>query len=100
MEKFLGIFFAEGELWHEQRRFALRHLRDFGFGRRFGELEVEINEELLQFVDYLRNGPKYDFEKVCFGKGSKNLGLLPVERLGRLFPLNKTGVVYRDLESH
>lgn len=62
--RFSGIFFTDGELWHEQRRFALRQLRDYGFGRRFDELEVEANEELLQFVDFLRNGPKFDFEKV------------------------------------
>lgn len=61
---FPGIFFTDGALWHDQRRFMLRHLRDFGFGRRFDELESEINEELVQFVDFLRNGPKYDFEKV------------------------------------
>lgn len=51
-------------MWQENRRFMLRHLRDFGFGRRFEEFEVELDEELSQFVDYLRNGPKYDFEKV------------------------------------
>lgn len=51
-------------MWHDQRRFMLRHLRDFGFGRRFEDLEIETNEELLHFVDLLKNGPKYDFEKV------------------------------------
>lgn len=60
----LGIFFAEGQFWHEQRRFMLRNLRDFGFGRRFDELEIEINEELLNFISFLKNGPKYDFEEV------------------------------------
>lgn len=69
---FLGIFFTDGALWHDQRRFMLRHLRDFGFGRRFEELELEINEELVQFVDFLRHGPKYDFEKVGFCKPSEN----------------------------
>ena len=43
-----------GELWSEQRRFALRHLRDLGFGRTASEdliieeileLEKEIKEE-------------------------------------------------------
>lgn len=42
----------------------LRYMRDFGFGRRFDELELEINDELVQLVDFLKNGPKYDFEKV------------------------------------
>lgn len=61
---FSGIFFTQEETWHEQRRFLLRHLRDYGFGRRFDELEVEINDEILQFFDLIKNGSKYDFEKV------------------------------------
>lgn len=59
-----GIFFTEGELWHEQRRYALRNLRDFGFGRRHDDLEIESSEEILSLIDLLKNGPKYDFEKV------------------------------------
>lgn len=62
--KFLGFFFTEGHLWHEQRRFALRNLRDFGFGRRQDELESEIHDEILNLIDLIKNGPKYDFEKV------------------------------------
>lgn len=60
----LGIFFTEGPLWFEQRRFALRNLRDFGFGRRQDELEAELQDEILNLIDLLKNGPKYDFEKV------------------------------------
>lgn len=60
----LGIFFASGDLWHQQRRFALRHLRDYGFGRRFDELELELSDEIQDFIDLLRNGPRYDYEKV------------------------------------
>lgn len=59
-----GVFFSEGDLWHEQRRFLLRFLRDYGLGRRFDELELELNEEILEFVNFIKNGPKYDFEKV------------------------------------
>lgn len=61
---FAGLFFTEGELWHEQRRYALRTLRDFGFGRRHDGLEIEHAEEILSLCDLLTNGPKYDFEKV------------------------------------
>lgn len=42
----------------------LRYLRDFGFGRRFDELEYSLNEELTYLVDLIRYGPKYDFEHV------------------------------------
>lgn len=62
--RFQGIFFTEGPVWHEQRRFTLRYLRDFGFGRRFDELEHEINDEITNFIYILKNGPKYEHEKV------------------------------------
>lgn len=63
---FVGIFFSEGQTWFEQRRFALRNLRDFGFGRRQDELEAELQDEIQIMIDLLKNGPKYDFEKVVF----------------------------------
>lgn len=58
-----GIFFRDGEFWRKQRRFTLRYLRDFGFGRRFDELEIHIDEELRAFVELIKGGAKYDFEK-------------------------------------
>lgn len=61
-----GIFFLEGDVWHEQRRFTLRYLRDFGFGRRYEVLEKEIEIQIAQFIDLVRNGPKYPHEKVIF----------------------------------
>lgn len=62
--KIRGVFFTEGDLWHEQRRFMLRYLRDYGFGRRFDELELEQRDEFRMFVDIVKNGPKYDHERV------------------------------------
>lgn len=61
---FLGIFFTENDLWHEQRRFTLRYLRDFGFGRRFDTLEMEIQSQIAQYIDIVKNGPKYEHEMV------------------------------------
>lgn len=61
-----GIFFLSGPPWKEQRRFTLRYLRDFGFGRRFSTFEVEINDELLILIDMLKNGSRYPHERVCF----------------------------------
>ncbi|XP_037048891.1 cytochrome P450 2J6-like [Bradysia coprophila] len=46
-----GVLFSDGtQNWHEQRRFALRTLRDFGFGKRTmdGLLLQEV-EELVQY---------------------------------------------------
>lgn len=59
-----GIFFMEGDVWHEQRRFTLRYLRDFGFGRRYEILEKEIQIQIAQFIDLVKNGPKYPHEEV------------------------------------
>lgn len=65
LTKFLisGIFFTDGPMWKEQRRFVLRHLRDYGFGRRFQDLELVINEELKDMIDIMKNGPKYSHEE-------------------------------------
>lgn len=38
-----GVFFSNGRLWQEQRRFTLRHLRDFGFAKT--SMEGLIHEE-------------------------------------------------------
>ncbi|XP_050455199.1 probable cytochrome P450 304a1 isoform X2 [Cataglyphis hispanica] len=73
-KKELGIFFIDGPQWQEQRRFALRYMRDFGFGRRQEKLESEIMDEMTLFINILKNGPIYDGEKEII-KG--NLALFP-----------------------
>uniref|UniRef100_A0A1L8E4N0 Putative cytochrome n=1 Tax=Nyssomyia neivai TaxID=330878 RepID=A0A1L8E4N0_9DIPT len=64
-----GIFFVDGGFWKDQRRFALRHLRDYGFGRRFAELEIEVRDELCLFLDILKGGPKYPHEHTVMKDG-------------------------------
>lgn len=59
-----GVFFRDGPSWHEQRRFTLRYLRDFGFGRRFDAFEKEIEIQISQLIDIVKNGPKYEYEFV------------------------------------
>lgn len=63
-----GIFFAANAFWKEQRRFFLRHLRDFGFGRRFNELEFVLNDELQEFIQMIREGPKFPHEMQFLSK--------------------------------
>ena len=41
-----------GDTWTEQRRFTLRALRDFGFGK--AGMEEVIMEELSQFTKLLK----------------------------------------------
>lgn len=64
-----GLFFTQNQLWFEQRRFTLRYLREFGFGRRFEMLEHEIAEELGHVVDWLKYGPKFPHEHVHYRTG-------------------------------
>lgn len=43
--------FSEGTFWVEQRRFTLRHLRDFGFGKKSVENVIwEEAEDLFETV--------------------------------------------------
>ena len=42
---------SEGQEWVDQRRFTLRHLRDFGFGKTTGE-EL-ITNEMKEFIQGL-----------------------------------------------
>ncbi|KAK3908619.1 putative cytochrome P450 304a1 [Frankliniella fusca] len=51
----LGLFFVEGSFWAEQRRFSLRHLRDYGFGRRFAKLEAAVEDEIRTLMEVIRN---------------------------------------------
>ncbi|XP_063613694.1 cytochrome P450 2L1-like, partial [Penaeus indicus] len=54
----LGILGSSGELWHEQRRFALRHLRDLGFGKTSLEplMILEVNE-LMDHIAQKKDEP-------------------------------------------
>lgn len=43
----LGINEASGQTWIEQRRFALKNLRDFGFGRKSMDLIIQEEADML-----------------------------------------------------
>jgi len=47
-----GIIISEKRHWSEQRRFVLKNLRDFGFGK--SSMEVIIQEEISDCIDMLR----------------------------------------------
>lgn len=64
-----GIFFTESAFWKEQRRFFLRHLRDYGFGRRFQELEIGMLDEVQEFINMIRGGPQFPHERRVMKSG-------------------------------
>ncbi|XP_063239979.1 methyl farnesoate epoxidase [Bacillus rossius redtenbacheri] len=47
-----GVLLTDEEFWQEQRRFVLRHLREFGFGRR--TMAQMVEEEAAHMVAALR----------------------------------------------
>ena len=56
-----GVLMSEGCNWMEQRRFALRTLRDFGFGK--SGMEEMIKEEVELFIEEIKRskGKPLDF---------------------------------------
>ena len=56
------MILADGPLWAHQRRYMLRHMRDFGFGTRSATLENLMQQEIQDVLDVL-NCKKED--KVC-----------------------------------
>ena len=54
-----GIITTDGQVWIEQRRFALKHLKDFGFGK--VGLHGVIQEEVEDLVKLLSKVENQDF---------------------------------------
>ena len=67
--------FIDGEMWQEQRRFALRHLRDLGFGRTSSE--NIIHEEIHDLIEKIKSQAKSNNGVVDF-KGIFPLSMLNV----------------------
>lgn len=53
-----GLILVDEEFWHEQRRFFLRQLREFGFGTR--NMSKLIEEEVSELVAHIENSIKFD----------------------------------------
>lgn len=49
----LGITCTDGSLWHEQRAFLVRQLRNVGFGR--SKMEICIQNELGEILKFIDN---------------------------------------------
>ncbi|CAL8127750.1 unnamed protein product [Orchesella dallaii] len=49
----LGVIWSWGPTWRNLRRFTVRNLRDFGFGKS-SQMDSVINEELDKFLEHMR----------------------------------------------
>ena len=47
----LGLIWTQGKYWQEQRRFTMKHLKDFGFGR--ANLDIIIQDEASHLIEGL-----------------------------------------------
>ena len=56
MDGNMGIITASGPKWREARRFVLRHLRDFGFGK--SSMESLIQDEMVKLCSKLASLPE------------------------------------------
>jgi len=72
----LGLMFVDGELWQEQRRFTLRHLRDLGFGRTSSESLFE--EEIHHLLEDLRTSALSNSQGVVDFKGVFSVSIINV----------------------
>ena len=55
--RILGVIFQSGQAWKELRRFSVRTLRDFGFGKRSSTTAI-MSEELAEFTAVLEGQMK------------------------------------------
>ena len=67
--------FNDGDAWQEQRRFTLRHLRDFGFGKTSSENSIQ--EEINDLMKEIKVQAQISNGLVDF-RGMFNLSLLNV----------------------
>uniref|UniRef100_A0A182G035 Cytochrome P450 n=1 Tax=Anopheles albimanus TaxID=7167 RepID=A0A182G035_ANOAL len=58
-----GIFFTDGESWREQRKFFLKTLHEYGFGRRNDTVEQDLESGLTELISLLKEGPQFEHEK-------------------------------------
>ena len=54
-----GVIGTSGQYWREQRRFLLRNLKDFGFGK--ASMESIIQDEMAKLCSKLAKLPEVSF---------------------------------------
>lgn len=52
-DKNLGVIWGNGKTWQNLRRFTMRNLRDFGFGKS-STMDIVVNEEIDKFIQHIQ----------------------------------------------
>lgn len=71
-----GLMMTDQGFWHEQRKFIVRHLREFGFGRR--NMSAMIEDEAQLMVDHFKG-------KIIKGQ---DFGIVQMDKIGGIHILN------------
>ena len=61
-----GVIGTNGQYWREQRRFLLKNLKDFGFGKT--SMESIIQDEMAKLCSKLARFPEVNFNSKTFIK--------------------------------
>lgn len=73
--KQIGIAFVDGEMWQEQRRFTMRHLKDLGFGKT--SIESQMMDEIHDLMEDMQKSASAS-GIVNFKEGFFNVSVLNV----------------------
>ncbi|XP_018400444.1 PREDICTED: probable cytochrome P450 303a1 [Cyphomyrmex costatus] len=79
----LGLLVVDDKLWVEQRRFVIRHLRDFGFGRT--SMVTIIEDEALKLVEHFKKMLKNNYETA----DARKIKTINNNNIGQIYKLQK-----------
>lgn len=85
-----GLIVVDGQLWVEQRRFVLRHLKEFGFGR--NNMAMIIENEALTLVEHFKKclRDSYNYRSINDRKlMTMNNNTTTVKNNGQIYKLQK-----------